>query len=148
MKGCIICIGNRFIEEDGAGLAVFDELEKMQPLPLETTLIEGGLAGLNLLPLLERGGRVVFVDSVKGYTQPGEIVLVDCQKEMPPDDAGHYDHGAGLAYLLAVLPRVCDGEPPKEIALVGLEGKCTEKTIKRASRLSLDIATHGLKDIG
>lgn len=148
MKGCIICIGNRFVEEDGAGLAVFDELEKMQPLPPQTTIIEGGLAGLNLLPHLERGGRVVFVDSVKGFTQPGEIVLVDCRKEMAPDDAGHYDHGAGLAYLLAVLPRVCDGELPKEIALVGLEGKCTEKTIKRASRLSLDIATRGLQDIG
>ena len=147
MKACIICIGNRYIQEDGAGLAVFAEVEKMQPLPRQIELIEGGLAGLNLLPLLEQGGRVVFVDSVKGVTQPGEIILVDCWKEMPRDDAGHFDHDAGLAYLLAVLPRVCDGEPPKEIALVGLEGQCTEKTIKRAARLSLDIAAHGLQNI-
>lgn len=147
MKGCIICIGNRFVQEDVAGLAVLAELEKMQPLPPQIDLIEGGLAGLNLLPLLEQGGRVVFVDSVKGFTQPGEIILLDCWKEMPRHDAGHFDHGAGLAYLLAVLPRVCDGEPPQEITLVGLEGQCTEKTIKHAARLSLNIATHGLKDV-
>ena len=37
----------------------------------------------------------------------------------------HFDHGAGLAYLLTVLPKVCDGELPEEIVLVGLEGECT-----------------------
>jgi hydrogenase maturation protease len=148
VKGCIICIGNRFVQEDIAGLAVLAELEKRQPLPPQIDLIEGGLAGLNLLPLLEQGGRVVFVDSVKGFGQPGEIILLDCRDGLPTDDAGHFDHGAGLAYLLAVLPRVFDGELPEEIVLVGLEGQCTEKSIKRAARLSLDIATHGLKDTG
>lgn len=148
MKKRIICIGNRFIEEDAAGLAVFTEIEKMQPLSPEIELIEGGLAGLNLLPLLEQGGRVVFVDSVRGFTQPGEIVLVDCRKQMPPGNAGHFDHDAGLAYLLAVLPRVCEGELPREIVLVGLEGRWSEKTIERAARLSLDIAMHGLQDMG
>lgn len=148
MKGRIICIGNRFVAEDAAGLAVFDELEKMQPLPPQIELIEGGLAGLNLLPLLEQGGRVVFVDSVKGFTQSGEIILLDCRDGVTTDDTGHFDHGAGLAYLLAVLPKVSDGELPKELVLVGLEGQCTGKTIERAARLSLGIATHGLKDIG
>lgn len=148
MKGRIICIGNRYVQEDAAGLAVFAELEQMQPLPPPIELIEGGLAGLNLLPLLEQGGRVVFVDSVKGFTQSGEIILLDCRDGLPTDDADHFDHGAGLAYLLAVLPRVCDGELPREIVLVGLEGQCSGKTIERAARLTLDIATHGLEGIG
>jgi hydrogenase maturation protease len=148
VKGRIICIGNRYVQEDAAGLAVLAELETIQPLPPEIELIEGGLAGLNLLPLLEQGGRVVFVDSVKGFTQPGEIILLDCRDGVPQGDAGHFDHGAGLAYLLAVLPRVCDGELPQEIVLIGLEGQCTGKTIERAARLSLNIAAHGLQDIG
>ncbi len=42
-------------------------------------------------------------------------------------DEFHFDHGAGLAYLLAVLPKVCDGELPEEIVLVGLEGECTDR---------------------
>ena len=147
MKSSIICIGNHFVREDSAGLAVLAVLQEMQPLPDETALVEGGLAGLNLLPLLEQGGRVVFVDAVHGFTQPGEIVLLDNQDIISSLDELHFDHGTGLAYLLAVLPKVCDGQMPEEIVLVGLEGKCTTETIERAARLSVTIATHGLKGI-
>ena len=145
MRGCIICIGNRLVAEDAAGLAVFDRLQEMDPLPAGIEIVEGGLAGLNLLPLLEQGGRVVFVDAVKGFTRPGEIVLLDHREILHPPDEGHFDHGAGLAYVLAVLPKVCDGDLPEEIVLVGLEGECTRQTIERAAGLSLALATHGLK---
>jgi hydrogenase maturation protease len=147
VKSSIICIGNHFVREDSGGLAVLAVLLEMQPLPDETALVEGGLAGLNLLPLLEQGGRVVFVDAVCGFTQPGEIVLLDNQDIISSLDELHFDHGTGLAYLLAVLPKVCDGQLPEEIVLVGLEGKCTTETIERAARLSVTIATHGLKGI-
>jgi hydrogenase maturation protease len=147
VKGYIICIGNRFVKEDAAGLAVLAILHKMPQFPQKIEVIEGGLAGLNLLPLLERGGRVVFIDSVSGFTGPGQIVLLD-SREITSTLAGyHFGHGAGLAYLLTVLPKVCDGELPKEIVLVGLEGECTAETIERAARLSVAIATQGLKDI-
>ena len=61
-------------------------------------------------------------------------------------EAGPFDHEAGLAYLLSVLPRVGEGVPPEEIVLVGLEGECPAKTIERAARLSVLIAAQGLKD--
>lgn len=147
MRDAIICIGNHFVREDTAGLAVLAVLQKMRPFPGDIALIEGGLAGLNLLPFLERGGRVVFVDAVDGFAQPGEIVLLECQEIISSLDEFHFDHEAGLAYLLAVLPKVCEGQLPEEIVLVGLEGKCTTDTIERAARLSVTIATHGLKGI-
>jgi hydrogenase maturation protease len=105
------------------------------------------MAGLNLLPLLEQGGRVVFVDAVNGFTGPGEIVLLDHQEIMCTLSKPHFDHGAGLAYLLTVLPHVCDGELPEEIVLVGLEGECTTQMIEQAAGLSIAIAAHGLKDL-
>lgn len=148
MKGVIICIGNRFVAEDAAGLAVLACLEAMRPLPATIELVEGGLAGLNLLPLLEQGGRVVFVDAVSGFALPGEIVLFNHKEIISSLGEFHFDHGAGLAYLLTVLPKVCDGDLPEEIVLVGLEGKCTTETIERAAKLSLTIAAHGLKDVG
>lgn len=146
MKACIICIGNRFVKEDAAGLMVFAILQKIPQLPPEIEIIEGGLAGLNLLPLLERGGRVVFIDSVRGFTSAGEIVLLSSMEIMRTLYQSHFDHEAGLAYLLTVLPKVCDGELPEEIVLVGLEGECSTATFERAARLSVAIAAHGLKD--
>ena len=133
--------------EDAVGLNVLAILQEMQPISAEIEIIEGGLAGLNLLPLLEQGGRVVFVDAVCGFTEPGHIVLLDNNEILNAFDQYHFDHEAGLAYLLAVLPKVCDGELPEEIVLVGLEGECTTPTIKRAAYLSMHIAAHGLKAV-
>ena len=72
----IICIGNRFVEEDAAGLAVYDRLLEMD-LPSSIQVIEGGLAGLNLLAHLEHGGRIVFVDTVTGFAAAENIVVFD-----------------------------------------------------------------------
>ncbi|WP_300461307.1 hydrogenase maturation protease [Desulfobacula sp.] len=143
MTASIICIGNRFVPEDAAGLKVFDRLQKMHHFPYGVTIIEGGLAGLNLLPLLEQGGRVVFVDAVAGFTQPGEIVLLDHQEIMDTPRPDHFNHGTGLAYLLTVLPRVCDGKLPEEIVLVGLEGEPTLQMVEQAAMMSVAIATQG-----
>lgn len=147
MKGSIICIGNRFVAEDAAGLAVFDRLQEMYPRSADIEITEGGLAGLNLLPLLEKGGRIVFVDAVKGFNNPGELVLLEHQEILDTLGTGHFDHGAGLAYVLSVLPMVCEGDLPEEIVLVGLEGDLTTQIIDRAAGLSITIASHGLKDL-
>ncbi len=147
MRATIICIGNRFFAEDAAGPRVFDRLWAMRPLPAGIELVEGGMAGLNLLPLLEQGGRVVFVDAVKGFTREGEIILLGHQEILQAPDSLRFDHGAGLPYLLAVLPKVCDGELPEEIVLVGLEGRCDAVAIEKAAEMSLAIAAHGVKDL-
>lgn len=143
MIGYIICIGNRFVAADAAGLSVFDRLQEMV-LPPGVEVVEGGLAGLNLLPLLEKGGRVVFVDAVRGFAGPGEVVLLSEQEIMGIESEAHYDHGAGLPYVLAVLPQVADGRLPEEISLVGLEGDYSMETIDRAARLSIAVAANGL----
>jgi hydrogenase maturation protease len=147
VKRCIICIGNRFVPKDTAGPAVFDRLREMHPLPAGIEIIDGGMAGLNLLPLLEQGGRVVFVDAVHGFSGPGEIVLLEHQEIVSTLGDCRFDHNAGLAYVLAVLPQVYDGDLPVEIVLVGLEGECTAPMIERAADLSLTIAAHGLKGL-
>lgn len=148
MKGFIICIGNRFVDSDAAGPLVFDRLRAMQPLPPGIELIEGGLAGLNLLPLLEQGGRVIFVDAVRGFAEAGELVLLDRQEIVGTESQPHFDHGAGLPYVLAMLPQVCDGELPEEIFLLGLEGGCSMQTIERAAGLSIAVAVLGVKGFG
>jgi len=76
VNSAIICIGNRLMVDDSAGLMVYDQL-KQRCLPDTIEVIEGGLMGLNLLPFLERGGRVVFVDNVRGFTRPGSLIVLN-----------------------------------------------------------------------
>ena len=148
MKRCIICIGNRFIADDSAGLAVYDKLREMQPFEAEIELVEGGTSGLNLLSFLENGGRVVFVDAVREIASPGEVVVLSAKDIVSTLSQKHFGHEAGLPYLLSVLPKVCEGELPEEILLVGIEGGYTSQTIETAADLSLTIALKGVKDFG
>jgi hydrogenase maturation protease len=143
VKSFIICIGNRLLVEDSAALMVFDRLQQ-RSLPDNISVIEGGLMGLNLLPFLEHGGRVVFVDNVSGFTRPGSLIVLD-QEKIIATGTEHYDHNSSLAYVLSVLPKVCEGDLPEEIVLVGIEGPCTEKLVEEAANLSVSIAQNGQK---
>ncbi len=138
----IICIGSRLVQSDAAGPLVFDRLEQLD-LPEGVSAIEGGLAGLNLLPLLESGGRVVFVDAVAGFTDHGSLVILDREAVLRETRPSSFGHNAGLPYLLAILPHVCEGELPKEIVIIGLEGVCSDRIINEAARLSIEIAMKG-----
>ena len=138
----IICLGNRLVREDAAGPAVYDRLQQCQ-LPASLELIEGGLAGLDLLPYLEQGGRVVFVDAVSGFTDDGQVVVLDQQDLVQQTDELVYGHDAGLPYLLTILPHVHEGVLPEEITLVGVEGAYNSAVINEAATLSIAIALHG-----
>lgn len=142
VKSRIICIGNRLIPGDSDGLAVYDRLLEMN-MPPSVELVEGGLAGLNLLPLLEQGGRVVFVDTVSGFGESGTLVVLDYEMIANAHYDDHYTHEAGLPYLLKVLPKATEGTMPEEIVLVGLEGPCNGRLYDKAAALSLSIALHG-----
>lgn len=143
MKSYIICLGNRLLREDASGPAVFDSLQKLT-LPEGIEVFEGGTAGLNLLPLLEKGGRVVFVDTVSGFTNDGDIILLDQETVRQSVTNPHFGHDIGLPYVLSILPKVCDGQMPEEIILIGLEGQCNTQVIDRAAKLSVSIAVNGL----
>lgn len=138
MDTTIICLGNRLIPEDAAGPAVYDRLKQLN-LPEDVHLMEGGTAGLNLIPLLERCDIVIFVDSVCGYTREGDIVLLE--KDAITCEAGspRFGHDPDLPYVLAVLPRVSSGKIPEKIMLIGIEGKWTPAAIEQAADLCLTL---------
>lgn len=133
----IICIGNRYVVEDAAGPAVHDFLWR-RPLPADIEVIDGGLAGLDLLRTVEGAERVVFVDSLMGYADKPGVYPLD-PWAVVAEAAGGYGHESGLAYLLRVLPAVCEGALP-EIFLIGIEGPLQEETIAEAADLALGIA--------
>src|SRR5512136_192553 len=126
----IICIGNRYVAEDAAGPAVYDYLRRLQ-LPAGLELIDGGLAGLDLLRYLEGAEMVVFVDSVSG-AQRGDLntALILAEEEVAALASSRYDHSAGLAYLLRILPQVCEGALP-QVRLVGIEGHPDQAAIHK-----------------
>jgi hydrogenase maturation protease len=138
----IVCVGNRFRPEDSAGPMVYDHLLGGS-IPKGVEVIDGGLAGLNLLRFFDGALRVIIVDAVKGFRSSKGVVALTAQ------DAGRhadvrFGHNAGIAYCLRILPEVHEGKPP-EIFLVGIEGIPTPDKISNAAEMSLEIAALGMK---
>jgi hydrogenase maturation protease len=139
----IICIGNRYIAQDAAGPAVYDLLSR-QALPVDTELIDGGVAGLNLLGLFEKVGRVVLVDTVSGFGEDnGPVILAP--HDIVPLATALYDHAAGLPYLLRILPEVLDGPVP-EIVVVGIVEAWDDPVIADAARIVLSLLSDEVGD--
>lgn len=138
----VICIGNRFVDEDAAGPRVHDRLQTLE-LPDDVEVVDGGLCGLDLLRLVDGAERVVFVDSVSELGPAGAVLQLDCA-DVAATAPSSFGHDAGLGYLLRVLPLACD-EPLPAIEVVGVAHPADETSIDRAARLcaSLVGGAHG-----
>ncbi len=143
MNWTVIGIGNRFLSGDAAGILVYQELQQ-RILPDNVSLVEGGLMGLDLLPFLERGGGVIFVDVVSGFASESSIIVLN-QEQILCDIHEAYSHNTGLSYLLGVLPKVYEGELPEQILLIGIEGPLTPQLVIDAANRVLAIVS---EDVG
>jgi hydrogenase maturation protease len=140
-KKRIICVGNRFRSEDSAGVMVYDQLVS-DKLPKDIEVIDGGLAGLNLLRFIHDADRVVFIDAVNGFIPSGGVIVLDAKDASRHADTT-FGHGAGLAYCLRILPEIYNDNLP-EIFIVGIEGATDPDIILKAAEMSLDIAARGV----
>ena len=68
----IIGCGNILLGDEGIGVYVIDELGK-QDLPGNIELLDGGTAGLELLPYIKEADQVILVDSIQAGGKPGDI---------------------------------------------------------------------------
>lgn len=114
----IICVGNRYLSSDDLGPRVYDLLAD-RAISDGVELIDGGLHGLDLLRLVDGTRRIVFVDAVEGFSEPGAIVTLPCRTVAALAE-GAWGHGAGLPHLFRLLPLTCEGDIP-EVVLVGTE---------------------------
>lgn len=127
----IICIGNRYIESDSLAAQVYELLSHLE-LPEDVELIDGGLSGLNLLPLMDDCERVVFVDAIWGDDPvPLQVLRGD---ELVA--AQVYGHAGGLGYLLGAYYALGDGQAPA----IFVVGAGTPEATEAIARVTLEIA--------
>ncbi|MBI5920166.1 MAG: hydrogenase maturation protease [Betaproteobacteria bacterium] len=143
MAARIICVGNRYAGNDDFGPRVYDCLAA-QSLPADVDVVDGGLAGLDLLRHLEDGRRVVFVDAVAGFADSDGIILLSAA-EIASQCVGGFDHAAGLPYLLKIMPAILECPPPR-VTVIGHEGVASVQTVSAAAQLALNLAMEDAED--
>ena len=133
----IVCVGNRLVEHDSAGPAVFDYLTS-KGVPAGVELIDGGLAGLDLLPLTEQPGLVIFVDTVQYSGIPGKVLLFKADTAATLADPV-LGHRASVAEVLRLMPAMF-GARHAEVIVVGIEPPYTQESVELAARCILAFA--------
>lgn len=116
----LLCVGNRFLNPDGAAIWLMEAASRTPERWLPSTeWIEGGLGGLNLLPHFETTAVVVIVDYAPDYPNASLIPWSQLQLSLPK----RYDHNTALYYGLHSLEQLVETPPP--LALLTLDPQAT-----------------------
>ncbi|EJG07149.1 hydrogenase maturation protease [Methanofollis liminatans DSM 4140] len=114
MKVRVIACGNPYMGNDGIGPAVMARLIEDHP---EIDIVDGGLGGFGLIPLMEGCDRIVIVDATTGMGEIGEVRVFH---EVPPSSLFPMSlHDLGIAETIAVARAT---GITAEIVVVGIEG--------------------------
>lgn len=131
----IICIGNQFLRGDDFGPRVYQQLSR-RSLPGDVELIDGGIAGLNLLSFFDECEQLIFVDSLGRDIPPDDIL--DVQDTDLVTGEVSYSHASGIGYLIQAGNLIHKDNQPR-ILLVGAGLHASEQAVVNASEHCLQL---------
>ena len=137
MNILVLGIGNLIMSDDGIGVRVVQRLLEKYRFPPEVTVVDGGTLGLDLLPMLEGGEKLLLVDAVETDADAGTIVRISGQGIPIAMKNKLSAHQAGLQDLLLLAE--LQGYLPRDMVLLGVHpediGIGLELSAQVASRL-------------
>jgi len=121
----ILGVGNPLRGDDGVGVLAVQRLLARPDLPAGVAVVDGGTAGLGLIPLIENYRRVVLVDAVLMGEPPGTVRRFAWHEARV---AGHEQplslHQSDLADALALAEAL--GSLPPVIIVYGVQPQHTD----------------------
>ncbi len=115
----VICCGNPLRGDDGIGLEVFRLLNK-ELFPSHVEIIEGGILGINLLPLFQSGHKIILVDSVLMDKPPGHIQWFTMADLLKTKTARISNHEINPAQLMTLWHQLYGDSVVLNILLLGI----------------------------
>jgi hydrogenase maturation protease len=120
----VIGLGNVVMSDDGLGVHAVRRLQHRYRLEARVEVVEGGTAGLLLLPLLADARQVIILDAIDTGAEPGTLVRLDGEDWASAFQIGMTPHDVGLADLLGAAQ--LSGMWPERLALHGAQPDRTE----------------------
>lgn len=114
----LLGLGNLLLGDEGLGVHVVRRLATGYHCEPPITLIDGGTAGLELLPLFRDHARILMIDALDSDRPPGTVSLIRDQDIRRAIEVKLTLHHLGLAEVLALLELL--DERPAELVLIGV----------------------------
>lgn len=115
----VLGIGNPLLGDDGFGVEVVRRLRQAGSLPPAAELLDGGTAGLALLPHLEGRSQILVVDAVDFGGRPGEIVRLPAAAVPACADMKLSEHQVTFREVLGLMELL--EVKPQEMLFIGVQ---------------------------
>jgi len=129
----LIGLGNLLLRDEGIGIHAIRALEARYLAPPGLKILDGGTAGLDLLPYIEDRDRVLFVDAVNFRKEPGYIGVLENQEIPAMFTYKDSLHHLGLVDLLAAAQLL--DVAPREVCLIGIQPHIIETGLELSELL-------------
>lgn len=118
-KAVVLGIGNVLLSDEGVGVHAIKALARRYDLPGEVEIVDGGTAGMELLPQLEGIGELIVVDAVRAGQPPAAIVRLEGDRLPAYFRTKLSPHQMGLSDVLAAL--AFRASAPGRVVLIGVQ---------------------------
>lgn len=118
MTTLVLALGNPLLGDEGVGIRALEVLSSSTDLPPSVELLDGGTAGLSLVPRLRSADRVLVLDAVSAGTPPGTVVKLDGSELCRAGLRATSPHDLGLSDILSAS-RLSGVE--QEVVVLGVE---------------------------
>lgn len=120
----VIGLGNPLMCDDGIGLEALRRFAAREALLPGIELVDGGTWGMNLLPLIETAGSVLFLDAIRLGSAPGTVH--ELEGDAVPRRLAHKlsPHQIDLGEVLAIA--MLRGTLPPRLFALGIEPAVVE----------------------
>jgi hydrogenase maturation protease len=114
----VLALGNPLLGDEGVGLRALQALASAADLSPSVELLDGGTAGLSLVPRLRAADRVLILDAISAGRPPGTVMQLDGEELRREGYAKMSPHQIGLEDILSAS-RLAVG--PEEVVVLGVE---------------------------
>jgi hydrogenase maturation protease len=114
----VLALGNPLLGDEGLGLRALEALASTADFPSSVELLDGGTAGLSLVPRLRSAERVLVLDAVSAGRPPGTVLRLDGDELVREGFGKTSPHEIGLGDVLSAT-RLAGG--PEEVVVLGIE---------------------------
>lgn len=136
----ILGIGNVLMGDDGAGIHLIRAIERRAAeLPGDTSCLDGGTLGLELLDDIEGARALLVLDAVDTGAEAGTIVQLRDDQIAAVFGTRLSPHQVGVADLLASARLL--GVLPPAVSLIGLQSCETGFSLELSGRVQANIET-------